>query len=118
LIDRLVPTSTAGAQASPTEFGPGTAQTLDPCCPAAIAPQLGIQSVLWGGLFEVKPGARTGIHHHGEQKTIACVLAGICEVRLGARDKYAARATAGDFIHAPTFLPHMEINPSDSESFY
>ena len=35
---------------------------------------------MWGGLFEVEPGARTGIHHHGEQQTIAYVLSGVCEV--------------------------------------
>jgi uncharacterized RmlC-like cupin family protein len=61
---------------SPAEFDPGTAQTPGSERLAAVAPQLGIQSALWGGLFEVKPGARTGIHHHGEQETIAYVLSG------------------------------------------
>jgi uncharacterized RmlC-like cupin family protein len=103
---------------SPAGFDPGTAQTPGSVRLAAVAPQLGIQSVLWGGLFEVKPGARTGIHHHGEQQTIAYVLSGICEVRWGARGEYTARAKAGDFIHVPAFLPHMEINPSDSEPFH
>jgi uncharacterized RmlC-like cupin family protein len=73
---------------------------------------------MWGGLFEVKPGARTGIHHHGEQQTVAYVLSGICEVRWGAQGEFAARAKAGDFIHVPAFLPHMEINSSDSDSFH
>jgi uncharacterized RmlC-like cupin family protein len=72
---------------------------------------------LWGGLFEVKQGARTGIHHHGEQQTIAYVLSGICKVRWGANGEFAASAKAGDFIHVPAFLPHMEINPSDSQPF-
>jgi uncharacterized RmlC-like cupin family protein len=27
------------------------------------------------------------------------------------------RAKAGDFIHVPAFLPHMEINPSKLEPF-
>jgi hypothetical protein len=31
---------------------------------------------VWGDLFSVEPGARTGIHHHGEQHTIAYVLSG------------------------------------------
>jgi uncharacterized RmlC-like cupin family protein len=88
---------------NPAEFDEGTAQTPGSIRLAAVAPQLGIQSALWGGLFEVKPGARTGIHHHGEQQTIAYVLSGRCE---------------GDFIHVPAFLPHMEINPSDSEPFH
>jgi xanthine dehydrogenase YagT iron-sulfur-binding subunit len=102
---------------SPPEFDEGTAQTSGSVRLAAIAPQLGIESTLWGGLFEVKPGARTGIHHHGEQQTIAYVLSGICEVRWGTRGEYTASAKAGDFIHVPAFLPHMEINPSDSEPF-
>jgi uncharacterized RmlC-like cupin family protein len=71
---------------------------------------------LWGGLFEVEPGARTGIHHHGEQQTIGYVLSGV-EIRWGARGEYRARAKAGDFIHVPAFVPHMEINPSDSDPF-
>jgi uncharacterized RmlC-like cupin family protein len=103
---------------SSAEFDAGTAQTPGSARLAAIAPQLGIQSVLWGGLFEVKPAARTGIHHHGEQETIAYVLSGICEVRWGARGEFSASATAGDFIYVPAFLLHMEINSSDSESFY
>jgi len=102
---------------SPGEFDPGTAQTPGSLRLAAVAPQLGVQSAMWGGLFEVQPGARTGIHHHGEQQTIAYVLSGVCEIRWGARGEYVARAKAGDFIHVPAFLPHMEINPSDSEPF-
>lgn len=66
----------------------------------------------------VAAAARTGIHHHGEQQTLAYVLSGTCEVRWGARGEYGARAKAGDFIHVPAFLPHMEINPSDTESFH
>jgi uncharacterized RmlC-like cupin family protein len=103
---------------SPAEFDPGTAQTPGSVRLAAVAPQLGIQSALWGGLFEVKPGARTGVHHHGEQQTIAYVLSGVCQVRWGLRGEYAARAKAGDFIHVPAFLPHAEINLSDSDSFH
>jgi uncharacterized RmlC-like cupin family protein len=103
---------------SPAAFEPGTAQTPGSVRLAAVAPQLGIQSTLWGGLFEVGPGARTGIHHHGEQQTVAYVLSGICDVRWGARGECTARAKTGDFIHIPAFLPHMEINPSDSETFH
>src|SRR6201988_3568444 len=102
---------------SPAEFDPGTAQTPGSQRCAAIAPPLGIASAIWGGLFEVEPGARTGIHHHGEQETIAYVLSGICEIRWGARGEFAARATAGDFIHVPAYLLHMEINSSELEPF-
>ena len=102
---------------SPDEFDRGTAQTPGSERRAAIAQALGIPSAIWGGLFEVQPGSRTGVHHHGEQETIAYVLSGICEIRWGARGEAVARAQAGDFIHVPAFLPHMEINPSKQESF-
>jgi uncharacterized RmlC-like cupin family protein len=102
---------------SPAGFDSGTAQTPGSLRLAAVAPQLGVESAMWGGLFEVQPGARTGIHHHGEQQTIAYVLSGLCEVRWDQRGEHAARAKAGDFIHVPAFLLHMEINPSRSEPF-
>jgi uncharacterized RmlC-like cupin family protein len=101
----------------PDEFDRGTAQTPGSERQAAIAPALGIASAIWGGLFEVTPGSQTGIHHHGEQETIAYVLSGICEIRWGEKGESVARAKAGDFIHVPAFLPHMEINPSKQESF-
>ena len=102
---------------SPAEFDRETAQTPGSERRAAIAPALGISSTIWGGLFEVGPGSRTGVHHHGEQETIAYVLSGICEIRWGATGESVARAKAGDFIHFPAFLPHMEINPSNREPF-
>jgi uncharacterized RmlC-like cupin family protein len=102
---------------SPAQFDSTTAQTSGSERRAAIAPALGVASTIWGGLFEVDPGSRTGIHHHGEQETIAYVLTGVCEVRWGERGEFWARATAGDFIHVPAFLPHMEINPSRLEPF-
>src|SRR5271155_5040498 len=101
----------------PSQFDKGTLQTPGSERQAAVAPQLGIQSMMWGGLFEVKPGARTGIHHHGVQQTIAYVLSGVCDVRWGLNGEFAASAEAGDFIHVPAFLLHMEINPSDSQPF-
>ena len=72
---------------------------------------------IWGGTFEVEPGSRTGIHHHGNQETIAFVLSGECEIRWGENGEFSSRAHIGDFIHVPAFLPHMEINPSKTRSF-
>ena len=102
---------------SPADFDRGTAQTPGSDRQAAITPQQGIETTMWGGLFTVMPGARTGIHHHGAQRTIAYVLSGVCEVRWGAKGEHSAHAKTGDFIHVPAFLPHMEINPSDMEPF-
>src|ERR1700723_1283355 len=109
--------STAIHIVSPAQFDRATAQTPGSERRAAIAPTLGIASAIWGGLFEVEPGSRTGIHHHGEQETIAYVLSGVCEIRWGERGEFAPREKAGHLIHVPAFLVHMEINPSNQESF-
>ena len=101
----------------PVDFVSDTAQTPGSQRLAAIA-EGRVDSALWGGLFVVQPGARTGIHHHGAQQTVAYVLQGVCEIRWGAKGEYAATAKAGDFIHVPAYLPHMEINPSASEPFH
>jgi uncharacterized RmlC-like cupin family protein len=90
---------------SPAEYDPGTAQTPGFERRAAIAPPLGIASAMWGGTFEVEPGSRTGVHHHGEQETIACVLSGICEVRWRIR-----RAREGWRFHSRPRLPAANAN--------
>jgi uncharacterized RmlC-like cupin family protein len=102
---------------SPEQLDRGTEQTPGSERLAAVAPELGIETSMWGGLFEVAPGGRTGIHHHGEQQTIAYVLSGFCEVRWGEKGEYATTARTGDFLHVPAFVPHMEVNLSNSQSF-
>ena len=101
----------------PDQFYLGTAQTPGSRRAAAIAREVGVTSALWGGLFEVEPGARTGVHHHGSQETVAFVLSGTCEIRWGEKGEFTAQAQAGDFIHVPAYLPHMEINPSQVHAF-
>lgn len=102
---------------TPRAFDPGTSQTPGSERLAAISASHGIASPMWGGLFVVAPGGRTGIHHHGEQATIAYVLAGTCLVRWGERGEFSTEAHCGDFLHVPAWLPHMEINPSSTEPF-
>jgi uncharacterized RmlC-like cupin family protein len=72
---------------------------------------------MWGGLFLVEPGASTGIHHHGEQHTIAYVLSGSSYVRWGEQGEFNATLQAGDFLFVPAWLPHQEINPSSEIPF-
>jgi uncharacterized RmlC-like cupin family protein len=113
---------TANAQScisivSPQAFDAGTSQTPGSERLAAISASQGIVCPMWGGVFVVAPGGKTGIHHHGEQDTIAYVLAGTCLVRWGERGEFTATAHAGDFLHVPAWLPHMEINPSSTEPF-
>jgi len=98
-------------------FDPGTAQTPGSLRLAAISREQHIQTGLWGGTFLVEAGARTGIHHHGEQETIVYVLEGEARVRWGERGESAAIVRAGDFLHVPAFTPHMEINLSEEKPF-
>jgi|SRR5579863_7112768 len=101
----------------PHEFSAGTSQTPGSLRLAAVSADLGIQSALWGGTFLAEPGARTGIHHHGSQETIAYVLEGESYVQWGEGGEHAMTARAGDFLHVPAWLVHREINPSADKPF-
>jgi uncharacterized RmlC-like cupin family protein len=101
----------------PEQFDVATAQTPGSQRFAAIHSGAGIESPIWGGLFLVEPEARTGIHHHGEQDTIAYVLSGSSYVRWGERGEFDATIQAGDFLYVPAWLPHQEINPSSEVPF-
>jgi uncharacterized RmlC-like cupin family protein len=101
----------------PEQMDSATAQTPGSRRFAAIHPRIGIEPPMWGGLFLVEPGARTAIHHHGEQHTIAYVLSGSSYVRWGERGESNALLHAGDFLFVPAFLPHQEMNPSSDEPF-
>jgi uncharacterized RmlC-like cupin family protein len=72
---------------------------------------------MWGGLSLVEPTARTGIHNHGEQHTIAYILSGYSYVRWGERRELYATLEAGDFLDIPPWLPHQEINRSTEVPF-
>ena len=112
-MHKYLPISVVG----PAAFHRGTTQTPGSERLAAVSSALGISTGLWGGLFIVAPGARTGIHHHGKQETIACVIEGECHVRWGERGEFSALAKAGDFIHVPGWVPHMESNASQEKPF-
>jgi uncharacterized RmlC-like cupin family protein len=101
----------------PEQFNSATAQTSGSLRLAAIHPGADIASPIWGGLFRVEPGARTGIHHHGEQHTIVYVLSGSSHIRWGERGEFSATAQAGEFLYVPAWLPHQEINPSNEIPF-
>jgi uncharacterized RmlC-like cupin family protein len=101
----------------PDEFNSATAQTPGSLRVAAVSAAAGIESPMWAGLFLVEPGARTGIHHHGEQHTIVYVLSGTSYVRWGDRGEFDTTLHAGNFAFVPAWLPHQEINPSNDTSF-
>jgi len=100
----------------PEEFDSDTAQTPGSKRLAAM-PTKSSNSQMWAGLFFVEPKSQTGIHHHGEQETIAYVLEGQALIRWGEHGEFQAIANRGDFIRVPPFLPHRETNPSRSAVF-
>jgi uncharacterized RmlC-like cupin family protein len=77
----------------PGQFDSATAQTPGSLGLAAVHPGAGIDSPIWGGVFRVEPAARTAIHHHGEQHTIAYVLSGSSYVRWGKHGEFDATCT-------------------------
>ena len=101
----------------PAEQNTETSQTSGSLRFSAISSEHGIISPLWAGTFVVEPSAKTGIHHHGEQDTVVYVLEGESLVRWGNSGEQSATVTAGDFLHVPAWLPHQEINPSDTQPF-
>ena len=70
---------------------------------------------LWAGTVSIKPGARTGAHHHGTLESVIYVVRGIARLRWGDRLEYTAEARPGDFIYVPPFVPHQELNASTTE---
>ncbi len=101
----------------PQQFSQQTSQTPGALRHAAVCPELGIHSGLWAGTFLVEPGARTGIHHHGSQETVAYVLEGEAYVEWGERGEHSVTVRTGDFLHVPAWLPHREVNPSQNVPF-
>lgn len=97
----------------PNDFSRGTTQTPGSLRLAAVCPDLGIHSALWGGTFLVEPGAQTGIHHHGPQETVAYVLEGESFIEWGEQGEHSLTARAGDFLHVPAWLVHREMNRSE-----
>ncbi|MBS1805046.1 MAG: cupin domain-containing protein [Acidobacteria bacterium] len=101
----------------PDQVSAGTSQTSGSQRQAAISKQTGVSSSMWGGTFLVKPGAQTGIHHHGSQETIVYVLEGESIVQWGDKGEHSVTVRTGDFLHVPPGLIHREINPSKQIPF-
>ena len=68
------------------QFDSATAQTPGSQRLATIHPEAGIDSPMWDGLSCVEPAARTAIHYHGEQHTIAnAQRLGLCSMGQAGR---------------------------------
>src|SRR5204863_4137980 len=70
---------------------------------------------LWAGTVVIHPKAKTGAHHHGPVESVIYVVSGKARMRWGDKLEFMAEAGPGDFIYVPPFVPHQEINASDTE---
>jgi uncharacterized RmlC-like cupin family protein len=92
-----------------------TAQTVGMDRKAAInAARVGAQK-LWAGTVTIHAKAKTGAHHHGELESVIYVVRGKARMRWGENLEFVAEAGPGDFIYVPPYVPHQEINASETE---
>jgi len=70
---------------------------------------------LWAGTVHIHPNAKTGAHHHGPLESVIYVVKGRARMRWGDKLQFTAEAGPGDFIYVPPYVPHQEINASDTE---
>ena len=97
------------------ELDPNTPQTPGMHREAAIDAARAGAEKLWAGTVVIHPDAKTGPHHHGELESIIYVVSGRARMRWGDRLEFLAEAGPGDFIYVPPYVPHQEINASDTE---
>jgi len=73
---------------------------------------------LWAGTNHIKPGEITGAHHHGELESVIYIVSGHALMRWGDRLEFATKAGPGDFLLVPAWMPHQELNASDTEDLH
>lgn len=73
---------------------------------------------LWAGTNLIKPGAKTGAHHHGPLESIIYIVRGHALMRWGDRLEFITKAGPGDFFQVPPYVPHQELNASDAEELH
>jgi len=76
--------------------------------------RVGAQKI-WAGTVSICANAKTGAHHHGSLESVIYVIRGKARMRWGDHLEFVAEAEAGDFIYVPPYVPHQEINASESE---
>ena len=95
-----------------------TAQTPGMFRQAAINhARVGAQKI-WAGTVAIEPNAKTGVHHHGDLESVIYVVSGKARMRWGERLEFVAEAGPGDFIYVPPYVPHQEINASETEALH
>src|SRR5262250_2954466 len=97
------------------ELDTNTPQTPEMNRAAAITFARAGAEKLWAGTVVIHPKAKTGAHHHGPVESVIYVVSGKARMRWGDKLEFTAEAGPGDFIYVPPYVPHQEINASDTE---
>ncbi|XXZ47833.1 cupin domain-containing protein [Streptomyces cavourensis] len=87
---------------------------------AAISGTTGSKK-LWMGQTHVAPATSSSDHHHGASETAIHVVSGHPEFVFlhdsgDEPQEVRLRASPGDYIFVPPFVPHREGNPDPSEA--
>jgi uncharacterized RmlC-like cupin family protein len=98
------------------ELDHNTPQTPGMTRAAAITHARAGAQKLWAGTVVVDPNVRTGPHHHGELETVLYIVRGRARFRWGEKLEFVDEAGPGDFIFVPPFVPHQEINATNTEA--
>jgi uncharacterized RmlC-like cupin family protein len=72
---------------------------------------------LWYGQVTCPAGLNSGPHHHGEAETTGYCLRGP-GIRIYFGENYSefVEIHQGDFLYVPPWIPHIEVNLSDTET--
>ncbi len=63
----------------------------------------------------IHPHAKAGAPTTGPVEGVIYVVGGRARMRWGDRLEFVPEAGPGDFIYVPPYVPHQEINASDTE---
>jgi uncharacterized RmlC-like cupin family protein len=70
----------------------------------------------WIGVVTLRPGAKTGAHHHGRHEVAIYVVKGHSQIRWGMQLEFVTDVSAGDSVYFAPYVPHQEINLDEKES--
>ena len=101
----------------PHQFNAGTSQTPGSQRLAAVSPDLGIRSALWGGTFLVSPARRRASIITACRKPWRMFSKANPSSSGANGESIPSSARAGDFLHVPAWLVHREINRSKEFPF-
>jgi uncharacterized RmlC-like cupin family protein len=66
-------------------------------------------------LASLPPGARSRPHQHDQHESAAYVIEGEMVLWFGQALEHKVVARPGDFIYIPDGMPHLVLNPSDTD---